>query len=349
MTTVVAGQVCRPGLPERGWVAWSGGQIEEVRVGAPPRGALDLGDALVMPGCIDLQVNGVDTLDLASSTPTTVDDALDRLCERGTTSALVAVVTRTLEEYPAVLDRLVACARPIGVHLEGPFVGNAPGAHPAEHIRTVEVTDLVPLVDRHPDLVRMVTLAPEADPLGSGTVELVRRGVLVALGHSTCSYDEAVVAADRGARAVTHVFNAMAPLHHRNPGLAGAALDDSRLVPTLIADGVHVAPAVVRVVFAAAESVALVSDAVASETGDTVPTRPDGTIMGATVDLATGVANCIAWGVRPACAVAAATSVPADLVGVEDRGRLEPGRRADVLVLPTDGPRAVWRDGDRVV
>ena len=141
--------------------------------------------------------------------------------------------------------------------------------------------------------------------------------------------------ADAGARVVTHVFNGMGPLHHRAPGLAGVALDDARLTPTLIGDLVHVDPTVVRIVFAATP-VALVSDAVAtapSERGDDAVRRPDGRLAGATALLDGAVENLVGIGVPLGRAVAAASTVPADLLGVRDRGRLETGRRADLVLL----------------
>ena len=114
--------------------------------------------------------------------------------------------------------------------------------------------------------MRLVTLAPEADPGLAATRSLADRGVVVALGHSTVDFDGARAAADAGARIVTHLFNGMGPLHHRAPGLPGAALDDSRLVPSLIADFVHVHPAVVRLALGARPDAVLVTDAVATPT-----------------------------------------------------------------------------------
>jgi N-acetylglucosamine-6-phosphate deacetylase len=154
------------------------------------------------------------------------------------------------------------------------------------------------------------------------------RGVAVALGHSNATYDEALAAADAGATLVTHVFNAMAPMHHRAPGLAGAALSDARLAPAVIGDGVHVHPAVLALVLATGHAV-LVSDSVRTDAAR----RPDGSLGGSTVTLAEAVAVAVRAGVPLATALVAATARPAALIGRTDLGRLEPGARGDVVAL----------------
>jgi N-acetylglucosamine-6-phosphate deacetylase len=176
----------------------------------------------------------------------------------------------------------------------------------------------------------------------------------VALGHSEATHAEARAAADAGARAVTHLFNAMSPLRHRDPGLVGAALDDARLTPTVIADLVHVDPAVVRIAFAATDSVALVSDSVAIsapvEARGGAARLPDGPLVGATALLDDAVANLVGLGLPIDRVVSAASAVPAALLGADDRGRLEPGRRADLVALdPTTGRLCgAWIAGTQV-
>jgi len=186
-----------------------------------------------------------------------------------------------------MLERLAAvrAARPdavLGVHLEGPFLGGAPGAHPVDLVRPVDLDWLAALCDRFGDLIRLVTLAPEADPGLAGIAMLHDRGVVVALGHSTVDYDGARAAVAAGARVVTHLFNGMGPLHHRAPGLPGAALSDHGLVPSIIADGIHVHPAMVRLALDARPDAVLVTDAVATVKPvvcrDGAAYLPDGTL-----------------------------------------------------------------------
>ena len=345
MTTVLAGALCRPGPPRPGWVACDDGVIVEVRDGDAPRGARDVGDAVLAPAFVDLQLNGIEDVDLATADAGGWDTVGYHLARHGVAGYLATFVSAPLDAYDTPLERLAtaqaACrhdrARPLGAHLEGPFLGAAPGAHPIELLRPVDLDWLAALLDAHPGLVRMVTLAPEADPGLRAVSWLAERGVLVALGHSQATADEARAAATAGARVVTHVFNAMAPLHHRAPGLVGVALDDDRLTPTLIGDLVHVDPAVARIVFAASASVAVVSDAVATGAA-TQPVQgaarlADGRLAGATALLDEAAANLIAAGVLVERVVAATSTVPADLLGLADRGRLEVGARADLVAL----------------
>ena len=346
-TSVVAGALCRPGPPTPGWVAWEDGVLVDVQDGPPPPGAREVGDAVLAPAFVDLQLNGSGDVDLATADASEWTALGERLGRHGVAAYLATFVTAGLDAYDAPLRRLAAAQRaggataacPLGAHLEGPFLGAAPGAHPADLLRRADLVWLEGLLDAHPGLVRMVTLAPEADPELRAVSWLAAHGVLVALGHSTATAEEARAAAGAGARVVTHVFNGMGPLHHRAPGLAGVALDDDRLTPTLIGDLVHVDAAVARIVFAASRSVALVSDAVATapdQQGRDAARLPDGRLAGATTLLDGAVANLVGAGVPIEQVVAAASSTPADLVGATDRGRLVAGRRADLVALDPD-------------
>ncbi|HEX2737454.1 MAG TPA: amidohydrolase family protein [Acidimicrobiia bacterium] len=367
MTTVVAGWLCPPGRPQPGWLAIDDdGFIAEVGVDVPPhRPDIDLRDTLLAPGLVDLQVNGLATSDLATAANEGWCDVGAELLRRGVTSYLPTFMSTPLEQYPAMLERAAAAraagdddnpgAAILGVHLEGPFLGLAPGAHPRDAIRTADTDALTVLLDHVPDLVRMVTLAPEADPGCDAIRLLAARGVTVALGHSICTYDEAVAATDAGASVVTHLFNCTGPMHHREPGLAGAALDDERLTPTLIADLAHVHRAVLRVALMAKANVAVVSDTVATGAGsmmskDGAVCLGDGTFAGATTMLDGALHNLVAIGVPVERAVEVTSTIPTRLLGLTDRGSLEAGRRADVLALDpsTLALRGVWRAGRNV-
>ncbi len=358
---LAAGGLCRPGRLEPGWVAAEDGILVEVGTGAPPRAATDLGDVVLGPGFVDLQVNGLDDVDLAVADRSGWQTVADRLARHGVAAYLATFVSAPLDVYGPMLERLAdAAASPgggaalLGAHLEGPFLGAAPGAHPPELLRLADPAWLDALFTAHPGAVRMVTLAPEADPGWATTRALADRGVLVALGHSAATDADARAGAAAGARAVTHLFNAMSPLQHREAGLVGAALDDPRLTPTLIGDLVHVHPTAVRIAFAAAPTVALVSDAIATggrlRSADGAARLPDGRLAGATALLDDAVANVVGVGVPLQRAVEAASTVPADLLGLTDRGRLEPGARADLVALdPHSGRRrASWLAGEPV-
>ena len=354
------------------WIVIGDGRIVASGSGPPPAGATDLGDALLAPGFVDIQVNGAGAIDFARASAAEIVDTVDAFVSAGCTACLPTICSAPLDAYPAMLDRLAAvrAARPesvLGVHLEGPFLGGAPGAHPPEFVRDVDLEWLVTLCDRFGDLVRLVTLAPEADPGFAAIAALRARGIVVALGHSTIDLDGALAAADAGAGVVTHLFNGMGPLHHRSPGLAGAALDDRRLVPSLIADGVHVHPMMLRLppppralalvvpylqlALRARPDAVLVTDAVA--TAPPLQMRagaaylPDGTLAGSTLTMANAVRHVAALGVSPAAAVRCATGNAARAIGVTEYGRISPGCRADLVALDpvTLEVRAVWAGG----
>ncbi|MDQ1374947.1 MAG: N-acetylgalactosamine-6-phosphate deacetylase, partial [Actinomycetota bacterium] len=251
-------------------------------------------------------------------------------------------------------------ARPaiLGAHLEGPFLGGAPGAHRRNLIRPLDREWIATL----PAIVRLITLAPELDGAADVIASLCERGITVALGHSTATYEQAEAAAGAGAGLVTHCFNGMGPLHHREPGLLGAALTDDRLAASVIADLVHVHPAALALAFRAkgAGRVAVVTDAVAWEAADLIelgvrfdggaPTLPDGTIAGSAVTMDASIANLVHHaGISLPDAVRAASTTPADIMGAYDRGRIEPACRGDIVALDDQlRVSATWVGGEQV-
>ncbi len=340
------------------WVTIADGRIVATGAGEPPTSdqGLDLGDALLAPGFVDVQVNGTGSVDFAHASVEEIVAAVDALVVRGTTGLLLTVCSAPLDEYDAMLLRAAQAraARPgavIGVHLEGPFLGGAPGAHPPAALRAADATFLRHVMETYGDLLKLVTLAPEADPGFAATEMLATAGVVVSLGHSTVDFDGARAGADAGATMVTHLFNGMAALHHRAPGLAGAGLDDGRLVPSLIADFVHVHPALVKLALRARADAVLVTDAV----GVAPPVIErngaaylvDGTLAGSTLTMDAVVRNAVSIGIPVARAVRHATANPARVLGLPDRGRIAPGARADLVALDPVSleVRAVWVAG----
>ena len=296
---------------------------------------------VVAPGFVDLQVNGMDDVDCAAA-----DAVWDRFAAlqhaSGVTTWCSSLVTAPLDVMRERIDRV-----PGFVHLEGPFLAK-PGAHPPELLRDPDLEWLGAL----PDRVRLVTLAPER----TGAVEAVRllvdRGVTASLGHTTATAEQVAACADAGARMITHLFNGMDPLHHRTPGVVGAALTDDRLVAGLIADLVHVHPVAIALAFRAKPGrIALVTDAVAWRAAriwrievavrDGAPRLPDGTLAGSSLTMDLAVRNVVEHaGVPLEDALVAASTTPASVLGLGDRGVIAPGRRAD-LVLLDDGLRVL--------
>jgi N-acetylglucosamine-6-phosphate deacetylase len=283
------------------------------------------GKGTAAPGFVDLQVNGYGGIDLLTE-PERWREVDAMLAELGVTTWQPTLISAPPEQ---ILNALVAIE--LGVHLEGPFLSRA-GAHPPDYLRAPDLELLRRFLDA--GNVTTVTLAPELPGAFELIDELAPRGVVVSLGHSAADAATADAAFDRGARTVTHLFNVM-PFHHREPGLAGTALAREDVLVQLICDGVHLADPTVLVAWRAARGrIAVVSDAVAAAgLGTGVSRTPDGTLAGGTGTLPEAVRRLVALGVPFEEAVDAATRVPAEILGRRDIGRLEPGVRADVVVL----------------
>jgi N-acetylglucosamine-6-phosphate deacetylase len=366
-----------PAILEPGYVLVAGGLVVEVAGGPPPRDPdLALTTGCLVPGLIDLQVNGCFGVDLAAVDAAGWALAARRLPETGTTAFLPTFVTAPVDEMSHALrcaSVLVADppagARVLGVHMEGPFLApTRAGAHRREWMVTPTQAAVAGLLAAGAGALRVVTLAPELGGGLAAVATLASAGVVVSVGHSDATARQVAAAADAGARMVTHLFNAQRPLHHREPGVVGQALTDPRLTSGLIADLTHVAAAACAIAFAAAPGrICLVTDASAAagmtpgryrlggrlvdvRPGDDQPSRlADGTLAGSVLRMDRAVANAVTAGVGLADAVAAATRVPADVLGRPDLGRLKPGAAADLVWLDDDlHAQATWVAGERV-
>ena len=306
---------------------------------------------IASPGFVDLQVNGFAGVDFFSADPDGYRRAGQALLECGVTAYQPTFITSPEDELVGALGEVPlngAALRILGAHLEGPFI--APerlGTHPAESRRDPDPALLERLLAAGP--VSHVTLAPEL-PGAFELVDLLReRGVTVSCGHSNATAVEAREAFARGAKTVTHIFNAMRPFAAREPGLAGAALVSSDVVVQLILDGVHLADDTARLVWQAAGGrVALVTDAIAAagigdgsytlagvdfEVEDGVARSADQVLAGSTVCMIDAVRNLVTLGAPLDAALAAASTVPARIAARPELGTLAPGSAADIVVL----------------
>jgi N-acetylglucosamine-6-phosphate deacetylase len=311
------------------------------------------GRGIAAPGLVDLQVNGFGGVDLLDADAAGFRRAGEALLEAGVTAYLPTFITAPENQLVAALREVPVDGdgpRILGVHLEGPFLAAARlGTHPSRYRRDPDLALLARLLDAGP--VRLMTLAPELPGAGELIDVLHARSVKVSCGHSNATAEEADAAFDRGIRTVTHLFNAMRPLRHRDPGIVGAALARDDVVVQIIVDGVHLAPETAKVVWrAAAGRAALVTDAIAgagtngndgaSSLGgfevairDGVAVGPDGVLAGSLLTMIDAVRNLHALGVPLAAALAAGSTVPASVVGDDTVGRLNVGLPADVIVL----------------
>jgi N-acetylglucosamine-6-phosphate deacetylase len=356
MTVLSADKVVTPGgVLEPGWVGVEGGRITRVEEGRPETS--DRHAHVIVPGFIDIHCHGGGGASFDSADPEECVRAAAFHREHGTTTLIASLVTASpadLERRASVLAELADDGVVAGVHYEGPFLSPArKGAHDPTLLRAPDPTT----VDRLLKIphVRMVTLAPELD----GGMDALRRvrdaGVIPAVGHTDATYDVVREATRAGARVATHLFNGMRPLHHREPGPILALLEAPEVVVELVGDGVHLHPSIVAHVAQVAGSVrtALVTDAIAAagmsdgeyrlggldvEVSDGVARLTEGgSIAGSTATAAAVFRRTVLTsGVGLEDAVRLAATTPSVLFGLNDRGAIAHGLRADLVLLDED-------------
>ena len=357
-----------------GTILFDGGAIADVdrdaNLAEEAEEVHDYPDSLLLPGFVDLQVNGAFGIDVASE-PERIPDLSRALLRTGTTAYLPTVISSPESLYETALPAIgrsirepAEGAEALGVHLEGPFLNlKKRGAHAAAHVARPDPGLLARLLDLGP--VRMVTLAPELEGAGALIEHAASRGVAVSIGHSDAGFELAYGTFDGGVGGVTHLFNAMSALHHREPGIPGAAFAHPRVSCGIIADGLHVHPEMVGLAFRmlGPDRLCLVTDAIAAAgappgeyrlatrtvySDGGVPRLGSGAIAGSVLTMEEAFKNILAFTgcTVPEAARMAATG-PARLVGEDRRkGRIVPGYDADVTVLAPDlSVEAVWRAG----
>ncbi|AGY60225.1 N-acetylglucosamine-6-phosphate deacetylase [Gloeobacter kilaueensis] len=257
-----------------------GGRLLQVKPGggswSEAGRTIDLAGGWVSPGLVDLQLNGALGVEFSELSPEAGLEQLERIAAylwsigiAAWLPTLISVPVGKLHQAMEIIARFqpkAGRARILGVHLEGPFLNpEYEGAHMRQYLLPLTIEDAKAVLGDHSALVRLITLAPELDPDERVIPWLVERGIAVSLGHTAATFEQAGRAFDRGARLVTHIFNAQRPFHHREPGVVGAALLDRRVQCLCIPDGIHLHPATVRLLLALKGTDALipVSDAVA--------------------------------------------------------------------------------------
>lgn len=299
----------------------------------------------VSEGGVDLQINGALGLafpDLTEQDQGKLQEICDFLWTQGVDSFLPTVVTTAVEKVGRSLSTLTnfmtqqkTGAKILGVHLEGPFLNpQKRGAHPAEYLLPLTLLEVKRVLGNHAATVKVITLAPELDQTGEVIPYLKSLGITVSLGHSQATAAQAQQAFEQGATMVTHAFNAMPGLHHREPGLLGAAIAHPQVMCGLIADGEHVAPMMVDILLRASRGKGnfLVSDALSPlglpdgiypwdsrqiEVRQGTARLAEGTLSGTTLSLLVGVQNLVRWGVVDIGeAIALATVAPRMAIGL---------------------------------
>ena len=327
-------------------------------VGEEREDAVDLNGARVIPGLIDVHTHGNSGYDFSDG-DRDGDVAMARYeAANGITSFAPTTMTLPYE----VLDKAFqtglqvkkeenrGAARLMGINMEGPFFSEKKkGAQNADYLRKPDSEAFEKLFKNCEGLVRIVDIAPELD----GSKEFIEKAsklCTVSIAHTDCNYDEAVAAINAGATQLTHLFNAMPPIHHRKPGPIGAGAEDKRVRAELICDGLHVHPSSMRMAFAlfGADRIVMVSDSLrccGMPDGDyelggqmahlenCIAKLPDGTIAGSATNLYGCLRKTITFGIAPEDAIRAATYNPACSLGAEDKiGSIANGKLADFLV-----------------
>lgn len=324
---------------------------------------IDFGDAILAPGFLDIHIHGGAGVDAMRAPAPELSRLGKFLASHGVTGYFPTTVAAPIGDTCAALDRLAdaidaagsrdsGTARPLGIHLEGPFLSHKRrGVHPPENLATPTMELFDRLCQAARGHVRMMTIAPELPGALEVIAEAARRKICVSLGHSDAEMPIAQQAVKAGARHATHTFNAMRPLDHRNPGILGEVLTDHNVTADIIADGIHLSPAVVQIFLRSkgTERAVLITDAI-SATG-----MPDGhyqlgpievevkdgkctsgnSLAGSVLTMDRAVRNVTHfsdWSLEDA--VRAATLNPARAAGtISDHGVLAPGARADFVVL----------------
>lgn len=336
---------------------------------------LNLGSWRLAPGLIDLHIHGFHGYDVTEGTTEDMLAMARKLPRTGVTTFFPTIATTGRAETAGQVQRIADAAERqyafpaseiAGIRLEGPFISHAKkGAQFGPGIRPPDPVELSELVALGRGWIRILDFAPEEDPEGIFLATAVQLGILTCIGHTMATYEQTMCALDGGARHSTHLFNAMPTLDHRLPGAAGALLTDSRATVEIIADGIHLHPAILKLIVGlrGPNDVALITDAVIAAglpdgqydfVGRTVTVADgsvrlaDGTLAGSALTLDLAVRNMVALArSRLADAIHMATRTPARIAGIANRkGSIAPGMDADLIALDEFGcVRRTWTRG----
>ena len=323
---------------------------------------------MIVPGFVDLQVNGIDDVDIWKAASDDDQHAWDRLgnllLDQGVTSWCPTLVSAPLNRYQTAMDSIRRwkasshiAPNILGIHLEGPFLGSAHGAHRSECICDPDL----PWLETNLDGVVLVTMGAESQQSSKACALVTSLLTNVSIGHTRPTREQFEEMVANGASLVTHLFNAMSGLHHREPGLAAWALLEPKICASIIADGVHVSSELVSLSFAAeAGGMVLVTDSVAWRSGiageikmsvvDGAARLADGTLAGSTITMPDAIKFCVHQADVPLpLAIQAATTTPSRLLRQNDRGVIVSGCRADLTALTDELDVAgVWVSGQQV-
>lgn len=377
---ITNGRVATPD-GEMTWLLTDDGQIAAVGVGEPPRTEsaerVDMGGGWVLPGFMDMHVHGSVGADTMDATPEALRRMARFFAAHGVTGFLATTVTAPDAATQSALENAAACLGPqpdgaaiLGVHLEGPYINvKMKGAQAGEYVRLAHPDEYRRYLDLN--VIREVTVAPEFPENHAFIRDCAARGIVVSIGHTAATYEDVVKAIDLGARQATHTFNAMTGVHHRQPGVAGAALTLDALKAEAITDTIHVHPVILNLIVRAKgrHGVIAITDAMSGAGmgdgqfdlgGQAVfvrgerATLADGTLAGSILTMDAGFRNlAAATGLSPADLAPIFSGNAAAQLGLTRKGHIAPGMDADLTLLTPAldvmgtlvGGRVVYRRG----
>lgn len=316
-------------------------------------------NCIISPGFVDIHVHGGFGVDLMFSAASDIKKFIEKLPETGVTSFIPSTVTDSFENLKKVSEKLstIRCEKGseiVGIHFEGPYLNpEMAGAQSKEHIRFPSIEEVKLLSSFFNNVARRLTLAPEVDDGINFIKKLNDLGIIVSIGHTNASYEQAVQAFSAGARIVTHIFNGMRVFHHREPGVVGAALNFSKAYVETILDLIHLHPATVELVYKCkgSKKVVIVTDAIAGAglpdgtfklgpieiiVRDGVSRLPNGTLAGSTLTMDRALKNAVKIGIPLAKALEMVTLTPCKAMMIKGKGCIMEGNDADLVVLDKD-------------
>lgn len=324
---------------------------------------INLSNYKVLPGLIDTHIHGANGYDTMDSDYNSLNEISKYLGTIGVTGFLSTTVTAPWDKITAAVENIhkamslgVEGAELLGAYIEGPFITEKyKGAHPSEYIREIDIEGIKSLIASFPSCIRTIIVAPEKE----GAIELIKylksQGINSSIGHTNATFEETIAAIEAGANIAVHVFNGMRGLHHREPGIVGAVLSDDRIACELIADMIHVHPAIMKLVVKAKgiENISLITDCMMAgglEDGeymlgelkvivkDGVARIENGSLAGSTLKLINAIRNMKEYvEISLTDAVNMASLVPARIAGVAHiQGSIECGKKANFTVIDDD-------------
>lgn len=323
---------------------------------------INFSDKIIAPGYIDIHIHGCAGSDVMTGTEQDILRISKKLIQHGVTSFLPTVVTDSKENILRVIETIkrsikINCySNILGIHLEGPFINKSKkGAMNSDYIIPPKDDMVLDFLRKGNGLIKMITIAPEIKNAKKTIKQLKEKGVIISIGHSNAKYEQLVEATKLGVSQITHLFNAMNALNHRNPGIPGGALELDRLKVQVIADGIHIDPVVIKLIMKCkgVDKILLISDAIKAAdlcdgiyksaglnvtVKDGVARLENNSLAGSTLMLDKAVQNLVKWGIASISdAIRMASYNIAESLGVLDKtGSIEKGKDADLVILDED-------------